>query len=82
MSGACPVCGQVGSRERGEPCPRCGARGWIREQRFSRTSVLVGGAVLGAALGGAVAVGTGFPLWPVIGAVIGVGLADLAAGAR
>ena len=82
MSGACPVCGLVGSRERREPCPRCGARGWIREQRFSRARLVAGGAALGTVLGAVVAVGTGFPLWPIIGAVLGIGLADLAAGAR
>ena len=82
MTPSCPVCGRVGSRERGQPCPQCGARSWVRGSRFGRGRLVAVGAVAGALAGAAMALVTGFPAWPVIGAVIGLAVADLAAGAR
>ncbi len=50
--------------------------------RFSRRAVVGGSAAVGAVAGVGVAVATGFPAWPVIGAVTGAGVGDLVAGRR
>jgi pimeloyl-ACP methyl ester carboxylesterase len=50
--------------------------------RLSRRTIVGGAAAVGAVAGIGVAVATGFPAWPVIGAVTGAGVGDLVAGRR
>ncbi len=61
------------------PVDRTGTR---TEERGGRGRVLAGATVVGLALGIGLTVATGVLVWPLVGAVAGVGVGDLVAGGR